>query len=78
MKKWNRVGMMSMITAVCLLVTGAFYSPAPQSAWWCSTFSLICTEASTTNASMQESAEKNEIQFKWKIGELWRELFGKA
>lgn len=74
MKKWDRFSLAAVIAAACLLATAAFYPPAPRGAWWCTAFSVVCSEA----AEQQDTpdAAGQTVAYRWKIAEWWQSFAG--
>lgn len=70
MRKWDRTSLAALLTALCLLVTAAFYPPAPQAAWWCTAFSVTCREMAAPQQS--QSAGGQTVEYRWKLAEWWR------
>lgn len=69
MKKTDRQAICAVITALTLMITGAWY-PAPRVGWWCTAFAVVCDEA-----TQPEPADQGQIVFKWKVAELWDAWF---
>lgn len=71
MRKIDREMVVALITAGCVLFAGAFMPYTSRSAWWCTTFSISCSEAIG-----QQTPEKNagQVEFRWRIADWLRSL----
>ncbi len=69
MEKENRTALAAVIAAVCLLAAAAFEPVGTRSAWWCTSFSMVCSETIE-----QQSAP--QVEFRCRLAELWRALRG--
>ncbi|MDO4269870.1 MAG: hypothetical protein Q4C72_03000 [Eubacteriales bacterium] len=75
MKRQKRESAAAVIAAACLLLSGAFWPQAPRGAWWCTAFSITCSEAAEQNERDGET-ETDAVVFRWKLAEWWNALIG--
>ncbi|MGI6181228.1 MAG: hypothetical protein ACOYIE_04030 [Agathobaculum sp.] len=69
MDRQNREALAAVIAAVCLLAAAAFEPAGARSAWWCTSFSVVCSEA-------MEQQNAPQVEFRCRLAGLWRALRG--
>lgn len=71
MKKTDRELVAALLAAGCVLVAGAFSPSAPRGAWWCTTFSISCSEAI---GQPRTEGNASQVEFRWRIADWLRSI----
>ena len=72
MKKQGRETLAALLTAACVLLSGAFRPDAPRGAWWCTAFSIAGSET----VGRQEDGDDGALEFRWGVVDWLRALLG--